>query len=523
MPPSTAGRDACRYDQAKKLKKSCARACAGLLSRYASLQPANWKMETSHFRSSEALMNSTHPQALLAFAQKLNRLLLLRVAVQVMTVWFFIWGVFVLAMKIAGVQNTQWLMPGLLGFAPIAIIAGLRERRRQPAFDKIRANYDRVNACGGVIMSQETADMSAWLAHLPGATVPKFHWHSGRTMLLLCVASLFAATALLLPERLTHLLGHRSLEIGQIVNQLKAEVQTLEQEKILPDQKADDLLKQLSQLQKDSSGYDPNKTWEALDHIKQSDSDLAKQAAEEAEQKTESLTEAETLAKAMEQAADNGMDQATATQAAQDLASLLNSAKLEEGVLNGKIPPELLQNLSGLDKEQMEKLAKALEMNKNAMSMTMSNLANLKMIDPSALAKCQNAGHMPNFAALAQYLSQCQGGNCDSAVLFSWLHKSKRGRGGPGRGGPEAPMDWDNNTSEDDLKFQAHALPPSSHLSDAQMVGISKAAPQLSANDVSVQHGALDNAVASGGSGNAQVILPEHRQAVQNFFKRNEN
>ena len=468
-------------------------------------------------------MNSSHPEALLAFAQKLNRLLLLRITVQMMTVWFFIWGVFVLAMKIAGVQHTEWFAAGLFGFVPIAFLAGLRERHRQPAFDKIRANYDRMNACGGVVMSQETADMSAWLAHLPAATVPKFRWHSGRTMMMLCIATLFAATALLLPERLTHLLGHNPLEVGQIVDQLKAEVQTLEQEKILPDQKADDLLKQLSQLQKDASGYDPNKTWEALDHIKQSDSDLAKQAAEEAEQKTESLTEAETLAKAMEQAADNGMEQATASQAAQDLASLLNSAKLEEGILNGKIPPELLQNLSGLNKEQMEKLVKALELNKNSMSMTMSNLANLKMIDPAALAQCQNAGHMPNFAALSDYLSQCKGGKCDSEVLFSWLHKSKRGRGGEGRGGPEAPMDWDNNTSEDNLKFQAHALPPSSHLSDAQMVGISKAAPQLSANDISVQHGALDTAVASGGSAHAQAILPEHRQAVQNFFKRDEN
>jgi len=337
------------------------------------------------------------------------------------------------------------------------------------------------------------------------------------------VAALFAATALLLPERLAHLLGHRPLEIGQIVDQLKAEVQTLQQEKILPDPKADELLKQLSQLQQDSSGYDPNKTWEALDHIKQSDSDLAQQAAEEAEKKTESLTEAETLAKAMEQAADNGMEPATASQAAQDLESLLNEAKLEEGILNGKIPPELLQNLSGLDKEQMEKLVKALEQNKNALNAAMSDLANLKMIDPAALAKLQSAGHIPNFAALADYLSQCKGGNCHSDVLFSWLHKSKRGRGGPGGGGPEAPMDWDNNTSEDNLKFQAHALPPSAHLSDAQMVGISKTAPQLSADDISPEHGALDNAAASGGSAHTQVILPEHRQAVQNFFKRDGN
>ena len=355
-------------------------------------------------------MNTSHPKALRTFAQRLNRLLLVRVLAQTMTVWFFIWGVFVLALRIGGAQPSEWLALGVFGFAPIAILIGLRERRRQPAFEKIRANYDRMNACGGIIMSAETADMSAWLAHLPAAAVPKFRWRSGRAMGLLCVSALFAATALLLPERLTKLGKSRALEIGQIVSQLQAEVKTLAQEKIVPDQKADDVQKQLSQLQRDSSSSDPNKTWEALDHIKQANSDVAKEAAEEAVKKTESLTEAETLAKAMQQAAASGMDEATASQAAQDLASLLNAAKLEEGVLNGQIPPALLAGLNGLNKEQMEKLVKALELNKNALSMTLSNLANLKLIDPATLAKCNNAGHNPDFAGLALYLSQCQGG-----------------------------------------------------------------------------------------------------------------
>jgi hypothetical protein len=461
----------------------------------------------------------SHPQALRSFAQRLDRLLLLRVVVQQMTLWFFIWGVFVLAMKFSRAPHPEWLALGVFGFIPVACVVALRERRRRPAFEKLRANYDRLNACGGVIMSEETADMSAWLSHLPAAAVPKFYWRSGRALFFLCVAALFAATALLLPERLAVFGKSRALEIGQLVGQLQTEVQTLAQEKILPEQKADDLQKQLSQLEKDSSGVDPDKTWEALDHIKQSNSDKANEAAEEAVQKTESLTEAETLAKAMEQAAENGMEPATASQAAQDLASLLNAAKLEEGILNGKIPPELLQNLNGLNKEQMEKLVNALELNKGAMSMTMSNLANLKMIDPAALAKLQNAGHGSDIAGLALYLSECNG-NCKSEFLFSWL--LKRGRGGPGGGGPEAPMDWDNNTSEDNLKFQAHALPPSQHLEDAQMVGVSKAAPELAKNDIAVEHGALDNAVAAGGSGHAQVILPEHRQAVQKFFKRDD-
>ena len=463
-------------------------------------------------------MNTPHASAVRSLSRDLQWLLALRLGVQMVTLWFFIWGVAVLALRFLGTQNTSWLALGLLGIIPLAFVAAIRSRRLKPGFDKIRASYDHLNACGGIIMAEEAADMGTWQAHLPAAAVPRLHWRSGRPLLLLSVSALFAATALLLPERLTHLAGHRPLEIGQIVEQLQAEVKTLAQEKIVPEKKADDLQKQLAQLQKDSSGYDPNKTWEALDHIKQANNDAAKEAAEEAVKKTESMAQAETLAKAMEQAAENGMEPATASQAAQDLASMLNAAKLEEGILNGKIPPELLQNLSGLDKEQMEKLVKALELNKDALSNTMSNLANLKLIDPATLAKCNSAGKKADFDGLALYLSQCKGGNCDSEVLFSWLRK----RGGPGRGGPEAPMDWDNDTSEANLKFQAHTLPPSAHLSDAQTVGISKAAPELTATDVTAQHGALDGALASGGSAHAQAILPEHRQAVQKFFKRDE-
>lgn len=465
-------------------------------------------------------MNSTHPQAIQAFTFKLKLLLTLRVAVRMATVWFFVWGVFVLAMRIANVQSTEWLALGVFGFIPVALLAAWWERRNHPGFNSIRANYDRLNACGGILMSEEAADMSAWLTHLPSAAVPKLYWRSQRSLALLGLAVVFAATALLLPERVTRLGKNPALEIGPIVQQLQAEVKTLAQEKIVDEKKADELQQQLSQLQKDSSAYDPNKTWEALDHVKQANADAAKQAAEEAITKTESLNEAETLAKAMQDAAESGMSADTASQAAQELASMLNAAKLEDGIFNGKIPPELLASLNGLNKEQMDQLVKALELNKNALSMTMSNLANLKLIDPALLAKCQNAGHNPDYAALAAYLSQCKGGQCDGELLFSWLRKY--GRGGPGGGGPEAAMLWDNNTSEDNLKFQAHALPPAGQLSDAQLVGVSKSAPELGAGDVVAGHGALDNASASGGSAQTQVILPEHRLAVQNFFKREE-
>jgi len=56
---------------------------------------------------------------------------------------------------------------GMLGFVPLAMAAGLRARSRQPAFDKMRACYDRLQACGGILMSEEVSDMTAWQAHLP--------------------------------------------------------------------------------------------------------------------------------------------------------------------------------------------------------------------------------------------------------------------------------------------------------------------------------------------------------------------
>ncbi|HEY1789383.1 MAG TPA: hypothetical protein VGJ73_14585 [Verrucomicrobiae bacterium] len=458
-------------------------------------------------------MNRTHANALQSFARNLQWLLTLRLAVQLATVWFFAWGVVILALRIFGVQNIYWLTMGLPVVAPLALLASWRAKKQRAPLTKVRASYDRINACGGIVMSAETLDVGAWMAQLPDVAAPKLRWHSGRALLLLSSSAVFVLITLLLPNRLTHFPGRRPLEIGQIVKQLQAEVNVLTQEKIVDAPKAAELQKQLSQLQDDSLGYDPGKTWEALDHIKQSDSDEARQAAQEALDKTTSLTEAETLAKAMEQASDSGMNDATASQAAQDLASMLSAAKLENGLLNVQIPPALLAGLNGLNKEQLEKLLQGLESNKGLLSMDISNLANLKMIDPAMLANLQAAGICNNPNALAEYLSTCTNG-CSAALC---MHP---GRGGPGRGGPGAPMTWSDGASEKDLKFQEHALPSAPNLSQAQLIGVGKTAPQLSGNDVSAQHGALNNTIAGGGAANARVILPEQRQAVQSYFKR---
>lgn len=457
---------------------------------------------------------TSHAGALRTFAKRLALLLMVRGAVRWTTMWLFVWGVVVLAARFSGLLKGKWLLIGLLGCVPLALLSAWREWRRRESFSKLRAAYDDVNRCGGVLMAEEAADMAEWQPQLPSPAVPELRWRSGRAIGLLSISAAFVAVTLLLPDQLATLRAQHPLEVGKLVGELKAEVETLKEEKILEDKKADEAQKQLDRLEQQSSGLDPAKTWEALDHIKESDSDLAKRAAEEAENKLSSLSAAQTLADAMDQAADNGMSQDTATHAAQDLAGMLKSAKLEDGLLKGDIPQDLLSQLNGLDKEQMKKLLSAIQFNKSNLGHTVTNLANLRLIDAKLLSQCRNAGQCNNPDALAAYLCHCTNASaCNFASLCY-------GRGGPGGGGGTGPMTWQDKSSENNLKFQEHALPPSANFSDSQFVGVSRSAPTLTADNAAVQHGALANAQGSGGSANSQTILPEHRQAVQRFFKR---
>jgi type VI protein secretion system component VasK len=126
-------------------------------------------------------MKTSHTEALRSFARDLQWLLALRLGVQLATVWFFVWGVVVLALRFFGTQNNFWLACGLFGISPLILISIFRARQRKPDFSKLRANYDRLNACGGVMMAEETADMGAWLELLPNeAGRMKIQWRCWR-------------------------------------------------------------------------------------------------------------------------------------------------------------------------------------------------------------------------------------------------------------------------------------------------------------------------------------------------------
>jgi hypothetical protein len=157
-------------------------------------------------------MKAIHAHALRSFRNDLLWLLALRQSVQIATTWLFIWGVIVIAFRIFGTQNSYWLWLGLTGVLPILAIAIWRSQKQLPAFSKIRATYDHLNTCGGIIMAEEAGNMEAWGENLPEAGTPKLRWRSARPIFLFSVSAVFASTTILLPARFTQLPSHQSLQ-----------------------------------------------------------------------------------------------------------------------------------------------------------------------------------------------------------------------------------------------------------------------------------------------------------------------
>jgi hypothetical protein len=463
-------------------------------------------------------MKNSHQAALDRFERRIASLLVVRSAIRSAAIWFFVWGVVVLVGRISGIITLEWLIGGLLGFIPLSVLFALRAWRRRPARSLVRATFDQMNQCGGLLMAGEAGDVSSWEQFVPVTAVPELRWRSARSLALLGASALFVATAILAPDRFALFPPQSRLEIGGLVEELQAEVQLLEEEQIIEEKKSLDLKDQLARLKDQSSGLDPNKTWEALDHIKESNAEAAREAAEEAEAKMTSLTQAETLASALHLASENGLSSEVATRASQDLASLLKAAQLEEGLLKIDLPSDLLKaGENGLTPEQMEKLLAALQSNKANLGKLAERLANLKLIDAETLARCMNSGQCANTNALAAFLCQ-SGEECDS---FSAL-VAGYGRGGVSRGRGDAPMTWMDPSAEEGAGFKEEILPPSAALADARLIGLSRAAPDLSGEEVVATHGALAGSESGGGLAQSRTILPRHKRTVERFFKREE-
>lgn len=475
-------------------------------------------------------MKKDNLHTLHGFERKIFLTFALRRSALWMTYWFLCWGAISLISRIIWQAPSSFLSLGCAGVIPVVVAASWTEWKRRPNSSSIRAKLDRYNGMGGLYLASESHDLSAWKIQ-EAKSAPKLVWKSGKSLSWLSASALFAAVCLLIPDRFTTMADAGTMDLGHLVDDTQKQIEVLEEETILDLDEADRRREELKKIEENSRAEDPGRTWEALDQLQKRNEDKAKEAAEEMIEKLQSLAESETLMAALSEMTENSAAKESAMEAMSDLMNE-NLGSWMSG-LTGNMTPEALKNEikkslsdnkeSGplsekLSEEDLKKLLEALRAMKSNLNNSAKELADLKLIDLKKLGECNSAGECKNPKGLAKFLAECNSKDKKEAMacLMSYC------RGGVNRGRGDAPMLWGDESNEEGAGFKDSLLQGQPDFSQAEMIGVSKAAPELSnPNEVS-QSGALANSQAGGGSAQTQVVLPRYQSTVRSYFNRSQ-
>lgn len=354
---------------------------------------------------------SNHESAIDRFRRRVVFLLVVKYGLALATVWAFLWGTIVLVLRATLAVPRPTLLWGLVGVVLALVPAILMALRRLPSRSAVRALLDQHGHYGGLLMAGEDHDVRPWRESLPEREEPRLRWEGSRAWYVAIAAMAFVVLTFAIPEHLAALGARQALEIGPQVEQLATQIKVLKEEKVLDPARAENLKKKLEQLRDDSSGKDPAKTLEALDHIQHMTTQTAKNAAESMAQKNEQLGKAETLTEALHQAALEAQDSKLNDQAIQDamaeLAGLMEKAAAESDA-TVELDPELLKDLkkgTKLSAADLKKLAAALANCKKGLNKKLGKLHKAKLLDAADLAKFEKCGEC-DADELADFLSK---------------------------------------------------------------------------------------------------------------------
>jgi hypothetical protein len=453
---------------------------------------------------------------------RIARLLALRKAVGLLTLWGFAWGTALLALRFAAPGHERIaLVAGLIGTIA-AITAGvILTRSSVPSDAALRAILDRDSSAGGLLMASAEADARAWHEV---AFVPPQHsirWRAGRPITLLCVAGIFAWSTLLVPSRFVR--PRPALDLSVDRERVEQQIATLAQEEILPVEEANVLEQQIEEIAKTAEGDDPAKAWEAMDNLEESVQKTADAAVEDALQTTDAMTKLEAFAGSLAEASSSLSPEELAS-GMQELSEAATKASAESKQLAANLSPELAKAAASgsLTKEQMETLAQAAGMTKEQLRKTLENLNKAGLADQKSLRRNASLGNKADQKELAKQLKENPGSGMGKTVEgFCDKPGSEPGKGGVNRGPGHAPLAFDGQTEENAKKFKEIVLPPSElgELAQSIPIAMSPGDPN-DPNAPAEGGGVISSSTAGGGSAVRQPVLPRHRAAVSRYFER---
>ncbi len=446
--------------------------------------------------------------------------------VPALTVWLFIWGMGALALRLTIGLPLTYLWVVFAGFALTTVITAIVAIMRRPSSESITAILDAKNNCGGLLMSGGEANIDAWQEEIPMLKLPTPKWRNRRAWILFFSAALFVAISLLIPDRALTSISSTSLEIGNLIDEMEAQIDLLEEIDVLDEVYAKELKTELKALEEDASARDPIKTWEALDSISRMAERSAREAAEEMAASMEDISLASDLAEGLDKimSGEFGLDAETMNKLMRELEKLAAGDSLENipGTLD--LDKELLEALSSvsLTPEQMKQLAKLLNGMEGDLLDTLKKLSSAKMIDSETLKSLMSCTNMVSAELMEMLNNCCNSTGCTNAAALCTAMCPMPGKGGINRGRGDAPMTWTDPSSEQNAEFKEEALPLSAltSLKDSINVGMSMGSPEESDSRATSVHGALATVDADGGEALKHIVLPKHKGTVERYFER---
>jgi hypothetical protein len=443
-------------------------------------------------------------------------------------VWLMMAGVVVLAMRFKGVHPEDWRWGFAGAWGVLAVAAGIHSFRSRPDTRKLLAALDRQNQAGGLIMASGEADARSWEGKMVSLELPKVRWDSGRSFAGLGVAGAFVAAAFLVPTKYARLLAEPPLEISQQVERLREQIDVLEKERVLPRDDADAKRVELDRIEKQASGFNPSKTWEALDNLQRNNQQMAQQAAAEAESKAGALDEASMLGQLLEMLPKDLQNQEALEQGMRMLGGLMEDM-VKSGALDpSKLPPSLAKDVEEAMKQiakggmpdpaKLARMMQALEANNGQLRKMAQELAGKGLLpNPGDFFGKGKPGE--GMSGMLGKLLEGEGGEL-AQIASGLLQGHMVGKGGISRGPGHAELQYVNESDATGTEFKEQYLGLSAPIQDGEVIGVTVSAPEVTGGEAILGKGALDSAQAGRGEAITAPVLPIHRGAVKAFFER---
>ncbi len=437
-------------------------------------------------------------------------------------VFFFVWGIVILAAKaltVGGLIAEKVLCGGLLVFLPLGW-AWYSSWRRMPSQGVLKAVLDNYGNAGGLLTASEELALGEWSVKAVVRAVPQVSWNWKRGTFLLTSGLAFVIAAVCIPPRSAQA-ARPVYDISRELTELQEKLVVLQEEQVINEQQVQEYQKDIEKLDQRRKDGDAAGLWEALDHL---DSDLKKTAEQKANELLRQIQESAAVRAAAESLAGllDKLDKDVKAQAGAELAEMAARAITPEDMKNLGLTPEQMKELleqmaNQCDAGQLSQMQQMMSQCQGGKFSKMGKMGKCKLINPSMLKKMEKMSQCDK-EALAAYLSQCKKGGLCQALCSC----NKPGRGGVNRGRCDAQLTWKDPTAVENMKFREEQLPPGAFSSaeNSELQGMSIGDPGTEAQELESGSGALSGTAAQGGSGMSGVVLPAHRKIVKNYFER---